>query len=157
MAAETKRVLEGGVAVITGGAGGLGSAIAVEAATSLGMKAIVVDINPEAAGELVSRIEGLGGDAEAAVVDVSKTDDVAKLADHVFSTYNGVRLLINNADIETLGFFWEISDRQWDAVSGVNITGIAAVTRAFLPRMLASGQECWIANVSSLGVLGVLP
>lgn len=154
---EYPSTLVGGVAVITGGGGGLGSALAMKVGTVMKMKVIVADIAFESAKEVASHINSIGGYAEAAAVDVSKADDVQKLADDVFSNHGSVQLLINNAGIETLGFCWEVSSQTWDKTFTVNAAGVASGVRAFLPRMLKSGKECWVVNVSSLGAISFLP
>ncbi|KAH6677856.1 short-chain dehydrogenase/reductase SDR [Plectosphaerella plurivora] len=146
----------GGVAVVTGAGGGLGSALARRAA-ALGMKVIVADIAYSRAQDVASGITAAGGQAEAFAVDVSSASDVEKLADHVFSKHGPVRLLINNAGIEMLGYSWEIPADRLAATVDVNIKGTMYGIRAFAPRMLASGQKCWIANTASTGAFGAVP
>jgi short-subunit dehydrogenase len=75
----------------------------------------------------------------------------------VFETYGSVRLLINNAGIETLGFTWEISLALWEDALNVNLHGVVHSVRVFLPRMLATGETCWVANLVSVGAFGVMP
>ncbi|KAM5353393.1 hypothetical protein ACJ41O_000043 [Fusarium nematophilum] len=146
----------GGVAVITGAGGGLGSGLARHAA-SLGMTVIVADIAFDRAKEVASSITATGGRAEAISVDVSRPEELDRLSDHVFAQYGSVRLLINNAGIETLGSCWEVSATRWEATLNVNIHGVVHGVRAFLPRMIASGDECWIANTSSAGAFATIP
>lgn len=148
--------LAGGVAVITGAGGGLGSGLARQTA-ALGMKVVVADIAFRNAQEVASKITSEGGRAEAVAVDVSKPEELNRLADYVHSKYGNVRLLINNAGIETLGLCWEVSSERLDTTLNVNIHGVAHGVRAFLPRMIESKQECWVANVSSIGAFGGVP
>ena len=68
-----------------------------------------------------------------------------------------MRLLVNNAGIETLGFCWEIPAERWEATLNINLHGVIHGVRAFVPRMLASGEECWIANLASIGAFGIMP
>jgi NAD(P)-dependent dehydrogenase (short-subunit alcohol dehydrogenase family) len=146
----------GGVAVITGGGGGLGAGLAKLTAT-MGMTVIIADIAYDRAQSVASNIIASGGRAEAFTVDVSEPTDLDKFANDVFSRYGKVRLLINNAGIETLGYISEVSAASWEATLNVNIHGVVHGVRAFLPRMLASGEECWIVNTASLASFCSLP
>lgn len=148
--------LRGRNAVITGGAAGLGASLGFEAA-SLGMRVIVVDIDVEAAQQTVSQITRSGGAADYIKTDVSVAAEVDKLAESVYQKHGSVSLLINNAGIETLGLPWDIPPERWAATINVNIQGVVSSVRAFLPRMIASGEESWVANVGSVGAIGVVP
>lgn len=148
--------LAGGVAVITGAGGGLGSALARRLG-QLQMQVIVADIALHKAQEVASSVVENGGKAEARLVDVSKPDQLDKLADYVHAQFGDVQLLINNAAIETLGLCWEVPLTQWESTLNVNIHGVVHGVRAFLPRMIESEKECWVANVSSIGAFGTIP
>ncbi|KAH7012945.1 short-chain dehydrogenase/reductase SDR [Ilyonectria destructans] len=148
--------LNGGVAVITGAGGGIGSGLARRAG-QLGMTVIVADIAIDKAEEVASDIRNTGGRAEAVAVDVSRSEELDRLADYVFNHYGKVRLLVNNAGIETLGFCWEIPAARWESTLNINIHGVVHGVRAFTPRMLAMNEECWIANLSSCGAFGMMP
>lgn len=149
-------VFSSGTAVITGAGAGIGMGIARRVG-ALGMTVVVADINAANAEKVASSIRGAGGKAEAFVVDVSKPAELDRLATHVFATHGEVRLLVNNAGIETMGFIWEIPVERWEATLNINIHGIVHGCRAFLPRMLESGKEAWIANLASMGAFGVMP
>lgn len=56
-----------------------------------------------------------------------------------------------------MGLSWEIPAARWDATLDINIRGIVHSVRAFAPRMLERGEECWIANLASIGAFGVMP
>lgn len=146
----------GGVAVITGAGAGIGSGFARRAG-ELGMTVVVTDINATAAERVAQEIRDAGGKAEAMVVDVSKPSELDRLADEVYAKHGSVRLLINNAGIETIGYTWEIPADRWEATLNINIHGIIHGVRAFVPKMLASGEECWIANLASIGAFGQMP
>ncbi|KAF7554069.1 hypothetical protein G7Z17_g3172 [Cylindrodendrum hubeiense] len=153
---EDELKMGGGVAVITGAGGGIGSGLA-RRASELGMTVIIADISIENAEKVASGIRKTGGKAEAIAVDVSRPEELDHLAEHVFGNYGGVRLLVNNAGIETLGFCWEISAARWESTLNINIHGVVHGVRAFAPRMLAMKEECWIANLSSAGAFGIMP
>lgn len=153
---EAEGKLAGGVAVITGAGAGIGSAFARRAG-ELGMTVIVTDLSSSRAEAVAKTINDAGGTAEPMAVDVSKPTELDQLADEVFSRHGSVRLLINNAGIETLGFSWEIPAARWDATLDVNIKGVIHGVRAFAPRMIEKGEECWIANLASIGSFSMMP
>jgi NAD(P)-dependent dehydrogenase (short-subunit alcohol dehydrogenase family) len=146
----------GGVAVITGAGSGIGSGLARRAG-EIGMTVVVTDIAADRAETVAREIREAGGKAEAMIVDVSKPADLDRLAADVFDRFGEVRLLINNAGIETMGFVWEIPVERWEATLDINIHGVVHGVRAFVPRMLETGKEAWIANLSSIGGFGMMP
>ena len=148
--------LKGGVAVITGAGSGIGAGLARRAG-ELGMLVVVTDVNLPAAQAVAGEIVAAGGAAEAMLVDVSRPAELDRLADQVFARHGSVRLLINNAGIETLGFAWDIPVDRWEATLNINLHGVIHGVRAFLPRMLESGAEAWVANLSSVGAFGMMP
>ena len=148
--------LSGGVAVITGAGSGIGAGIARRAG-NLGMTVIAADIDQVAAGAVAGEIRAAGGKAEAIKVDVSRHAELDRLAELVYGRFGAVRLLVNNAGIETLGYCWEIPTERWEATLNINLHGVIHGVRAFVPRMLASGEECWIANLASIGSFGIMP
>lgn len=147
---------KGGLAVITGAGGGLGSGLARHAA-SAGMKVIVADIAFQNAETVARNIRAEGGQAEAARIDVSDPDALESFADSIYKSHGHPRLLINNAAIETLGLCWEVPKERWEATLNVNIHGTVHGVRAFLPKMIASDEECWIVNVASTGAFASIP
>lgn len=154
--ATDKAVFGSGVAVVTGAGAGIGSGLARRAA-ALGMTVVAADIDEEAAQRTVDQIVAAGGKAEAATVDVSRPEQLDRLADDVFARHGEVKLLINNAGIETIGYVWEIPADRWEKTLNVNIHGVVHGVRAFAPRMIASGKEAYIGNLSSVGGFGIMP
>jgi NAD(P)-dependent dehydrogenase (short-subunit alcohol dehydrogenase family) len=145
-----------GVAVITGAGSGIGSGLARHAG-AIGMTVVVADIDGAAAERVAADIRASGGRAEAMVVDVSQPAELDRLAQAVFARHGSVRLLVNNAGIETLGFTWEIPAERWERTLDVNLHGMIHGVRAFVPKMLETGEECWIANLASIGAFGQMP
>lgn len=154
--AQDADVFGGGVAVITGAGSGIGAGLARRAGV-LGMTVVVADVNEAAAQATVDQIVAAGGKAEAVRVDVSKPEELDRLADLVFHRHGEVRLLINNAGIETVGFTWEVPAARWEATLNINLHGVIHGVRAFAPRMIESGKEAWIGNLSSVGAFGMMP
>jgi NAD(P)-dependent dehydrogenase (short-subunit alcohol dehydrogenase family) len=148
--------LGGGVAVITGAGAGIGAGLA-RRASELGMTVVVTDVDLSRAETVAAEIEAAGGRADALRVDVSRPDELDRLAETVHARHGDVRLLVNNAGIETIGYTWEIPAERWETTLNVNIHGVVHGVRAFAPRMLASGKEAWIANLASMGAFSVMP
>jgi NAD(P)-dependent dehydrogenase (short-subunit alcohol dehydrogenase family) len=145
--------LQGRVAVVTGGASGIGKALA-KAFLAEGMKVVIADVEEPA---LKSAAEELGGGVLTVVTDVTDPSSVEALADRVFETHGACHLLCNNAGVAAPNLdLWETepSDFQW--VHGVNVGGVAHGVQAFVPRMIASGEEGVVVNTSS-GDGGISP
>ena len=146
----------GAVAVVTGAGSGIGEGLARHAA-ALGMKVALADVAVDRIESLAAQLRAGGAEAMAFPTDVSRPEALDTLAAAVYGTWGQVRLLVNNAGIEAMGFAWELSASDWERILGVNIHGVIHGVRAFAPRMLASGEDCVIANLSSIGGLSVMP
>lgn len=153
---KQQQIFGGGVAVITGAGSGIGEGLARHAAT-LGMKVVLADISLARSEAVAQEIRAAGGEALSIETDVSDPTALDRLAASVHERWGDVRLLVNNAGIETLGFSWELSVADWERTLGVNIHGVIHGVRAFAPRMIASGKPAFIANVSSVGGLSMMP
>ena len=147
------RDFTGRVAVVTGGASGIGKALA-KAFLGEGMRVVIADVEAPA---LEAATKELGGSVMGVVTDVSNPASVKALADRVFAAHGACHILCNNAGVSVPNLdLWETepSDFQW--VYGVNVSGIAHGVQAFVPRMLASGEEGFVMNTSS-GDGGISP
>jgi short-subunit dehydrogenase len=153
---QDKDVFSGGVAVITGAGAGIGAGLAKRAG-ELGMNVAVTDVALDRAEAVAAEIRAKGGQATAMAVDVSKPDALDRLAAEVNAQCGHVRLLINNAGIETLGLTWEGPAARWEATLNINIHGVVHGVRAFVPYMLKSGQPAWIGNLASIGGFSAMP
>jgi NAD(P)-dependent dehydrogenase (short-subunit alcohol dehydrogenase family) len=145
--------LRGRVAVVTGGASGIGKALA-RAFLGEGMKVVLADVEAPALDKAVAE---LGGPVLGVVTDVSSPASVNALAERVFAEHGACHILCNNAGVGVPNLdVWETepSDFQW--VYGVNVFGVAHGIQAFVPRMLASGEEGLVMNTSS-GDGGISP
>ncbi|WP_408591032.1 SDR family NAD(P)-dependent oxidoreductase [Novosphingobium sp.] len=154
--AHDAKVFGDGVAVITGAGSGIGAGLARRAG-ALGMVVMVADIDETAAQSTVDQIVAAGGKAEPVRVDVSRPEELDRLAELVFDRHGEVRLLINNAGIETVGYTWEVPTARWEATLNINLHGVIHGVRAFVPRIIATGKEAWIGNLSSVGAFGMMP
>jgi NAD(P)-dependent dehydrogenase (short-subunit alcohol dehydrogenase family) len=146
----------GGVAVVTGAGAGIGMGFARRFG-AIGMTVVVTDVSEERAEQVAAEIRSAGGKAEALVVDVSQPSELDRLAADVFDRYGHVRVLVNNAGIETIGNSWEIPAARWEATLNINVHGVVHGCRAFIPYMLKAGKEAWIANLASIGAFGIMP
>jgi len=144
---------EGRVAVVTGGAGGIGRALA-RAFVGEGMKVVIGDVEAPALDKTVAE---LGPRAMGVVTDVSDPDSVAALADRVFEAHGACHILCNNAGVSAPNLdLWETEPSDFEWVHGVNVRGVAHGVQAFVPRMLASGEPGFVMNTSS-GDGGISP
>src|SRR6201996_2994771 len=143
--------LNGGVAVITGAASGIGTGLARKA-LSLGMRVVIADVQAEALNAFAATLEGK---VVAVPTDVSDPDAVEALAEHAYAEFGQVDLLFNNAGVMATGFSWEIEPARWERSINVNFYGVLHGLRSFVPRLLKAGRPAHITNTSSVG--GFLP
>ena len=145
----------GRVAVVTGAASGIGLAVAKQLA-AMHMKVVLADRDKaqldQAAGEVAAIAlgnAGEDGDALAVVCDVSKPEDLVRLADAAFGRFGEVSFLMNNAGVgNNPGKSWE--DREaWRKLIDVNFWGAVHGVEAFVPRMLAQGSAGIVVNTGS--------
>ncbi len=146
--------LVGRVAVVTGAASGIGRALAERWAAE-GMRVVMADIEKEPLTEAADALRDKGCDVLAVPTDVSVGAQVDALAEVARDAYGGVHLLCNNAGVGTGGPVTELTTEDWEWVLGVNLWGVIHGLRAFLPGMLASGEEGHVVNTASLaGLVG---
>ncbi len=146
---DWNRLLDGRVAVVTGGGVGIGGAIARLFAQH-GAHLEIAEIDPERADATVRDITAAGGSARAHVVDVTDADQVAAFAATVLEQHPYVSVLVNNVgDFRPLVRFHDSTPESWRAMYDINLFHIFAVTRAFLDPMIAGGGGS-IVNVHSV-------
>ena len=150
------KIFKDRVAVITGGASGLGRAMALRFARE-GMKIVLADIEKEALGKTEKEFKEAGYPVLAVRTDVSNGRDVDALADKAFKTFGGVHVLCNNAGVAPGGTVWEQSVKDWEWTLGVNVWGVIHGIRAFVPRMLEQNVEGHVVNTASVAGLLSLP
>jgi meso-butanediol dehydrogenase/(S,S)-butanediol dehydrogenase/diacetyl reductase len=147
---ETGSLLADRVAVVTGGAGGIGAATANLFARQ-GATVIVADIDAELAQRTVDDITASGGSALSVITDVRDGDQVAELARSVLDRFGRVDVLVNNVGhwLRHPGNFADTDPQLWDDLYRVNLHHVFLVTHAFLPAMI-SQRRGTIVNVSSV-------
>jgi NAD(P)-dependent dehydrogenase (short-subunit alcohol dehydrogenase family) len=141
--------LRGKVAVVTGGASGIGRAL-VDAFVAEGMRVVVADVEAPALERTVAELRAGGHDVTGVVTDVTDPASVRRLADEAFAVYGAVHVLCNNAGVgPPSAKVWETTPNDWRWTFGVNVFGAANGVIEFVPRMLASGEEGVVINTSS--------
>ena len=145
----------GSVAVVTGGASGIGRSLVKQLLTA-GARVVVGDVEQGALDALLQEFRELG-ELRGVVTDVSDSDSVNALADAVYGEFGVCHLLFNNAGVAAPSAnVWETTPNDWKWVHGVNVMGVVNGIQAFVPRMIAGGDEGHVINTSS-GDGGISP
>ena len=144
---------EGGTAVVTGGASGMGLAFAHRFAEA-GMNIVLADIEAEPLAMAEASVAAKGVKVMPVRTDVAKAEDIAALADKSFARFGRVNVLCNNAGVAgNPGTAWELSQKDWEWVIDVDLWSVIHGVRSFVPRMIASGEEAHIVNTASVAGL----
>ena len=149
--------LDGKVAVVTGGGGGLGRALG-ERLAGEGMRVVLADVQANALDATVAELREAGLDVLGVVTDVSRWESVVALRDRVIEAHGRVHLVCNNAGIGAgaEGRVWEHELNDWRWVMAVNVYGVIHGINAFVPTMLEQGEPGHVVNTSS-GNGGIAP
>jgi NAD(P)-dependent dehydrogenase (short-subunit alcohol dehydrogenase family) len=149
--------LSGRVAVVTGGASGIGRALGERFAAE-GMRVVLADVEAPALDATVEALRADGADAIGVVTDVSDLASVEALRDRALSAYGGVHVVCNNAGVGAgaAGQMWDHTTNDWAWALGVNLWGVIHGIKAFVPAMLEAGDEGHVVNTSS-GNGGIAP
>ncbi|SHM58568.1 SDR family NAD(P)-dependent oxidoreductase [Gracilibacillus kekensis] len=132
--------LTGKVAVVTGGANGIGKAI-VEALRSSNAKVAVIDLNQYPQQE--------NNDLFYIQADVSQKKDIDHMVDQVISHFGRIDILVNNAGISTMDSFVDIREEDWDKTMDVNAKGVQLCSQAIAKKMQQQGNGGKIINIAS--------
>jgi NAD(P)-dependent dehydrogenase (short-subunit alcohol dehydrogenase family) len=137
------------VAVVTGGGGGIGRAIAL-AYASVGAHVVIGDIVPERCEETVARVREMGCQALAVPTDVTDTNQVRALIERAESHFGRIDILVNNAGGVSRKPFIEQSERSWRRLIDLNLVSLLAATAAAAPIMIRGKRGGSMINVSSI-------
>eukprot|EP01065_Artemidia_motanka_P052232 TRINITY_DN9370_c0_g1_i1.p1 TRINITY_DN9370_c0_g1~~TRINITY_DN9370_c0_g1_i1.p1 ORF type:complete len:302 (+),score=98.77 TRINITY_DN9370_c0_g1_i1:72-977(+) len=145
--------LKGRVAVVTGGAAGIGKEIA-RCFAEHGCGIALCDVNADALAKTKQELSALGVTVSVHRVDVTSREQIKAFAAEVLSAHGKVNILVNNAGIVCAGDFLETEEAMYDSVMKVNLHGVIDCTRAFLPHIVQTDGGC-VVNISS--VMGIMP
>lgn len=158
--------LEGKVAIVTGGARGLGKEYALALAKA-GAKVVVNDLggdvaggegaDPDVANAAVDEIRAMGGSAVADGHSVADWSDAAKIVDTAIKTYGRLDIVVNNAGVSRFGSITEMDEADWNTVLDVNLTGTVAVAHAAAAYWKQAGAENGRALINIISPVGVHP
>jgi NAD(P)-dependent dehydrogenase (short-subunit alcohol dehydrogenase family) len=140
------------VAVVTGGASGIGRALALALARE-GAKVVLADLDEAGMARVADAIRAGGGQARAVRTDVADLEQVRALAEQAWASFGAVHILCNNAGVMVSGGLETATHRDWQWVMGVNLWGVIHGLLAFLPRMIAQKQGGHIVNTASMAGL----
>ena len=143
------------VAVVTGAASGIGRALADRFAAE-GMKVVLADVEEDALRLAEAELREKSVDVLAVRTDVSKPEEIQKLAQQTLDAFGAVHIVCNNAGVAgAWGQAWTNTLDDWNWIMGVNLWGVIHGVRTFLPIMLEQGEEGHVVNTASLA--GLMP
>jgi 3-oxoacyl-[acyl-carrier protein] reductase len=140
--------LAGKVALVTGGAQGIGKAVALLLARN-GADIVISDINLEKAEETAKEVQALGRKALATKVDVATLGDVEKMVEAILTQFGKVDILVNNAGIARDKLILRMTEEDWDAVLNINLKGTFNCTKAVV-RHMSKQRSGKIVNIASV-------
>jgi NAD(P)-dependent dehydrogenase (short-subunit alcohol dehydrogenase family) len=150
---------KGKVAVITGGAGGVGRCIGLALARE-GARIVVSDIEAETIEKTVAELHAMGAEAVGIAADVSNAADMEALAEKSVAEYGEIHLVFANAGVGSgeFGNMWDYSENDWKWTFNVNVWGVVNTIKAFMPRLVAQNVEAhFITTGSANGAVVKLP
>ena len=144
--------VEGKVAIVTGGAQGIGEGIAVRLAEE-GARVAILDVKSELANEVVNGLKSRGTDAIALQADISKKTEVETAVNEVMSRFRRIDILVNNAGYHRMAKVTEIKEETWDKILDINLKGYFLMIQAVVPHMEKQNYGK-ILNVASIAAYG---
>jgi NAD(P)-dependent dehydrogenase (short-subunit alcohol dehydrogenase family) len=148
-------LVQGKVALVTGGSSGIGRATSLIFARE-GAKVVVADVLVEGGEETVHLIKAAGGDAIFVKTDMSKASEIEAMVQKAISTYGRLDCAHNNAGIEgATGKTADYKEEDWDRVMLINLKGVFLCMKYEIPQMLKQGGGAIVNTASDAGLLGV--
>lgn len=144
--------LTGKAAIVTGGAMGIGEAIALRLAEA-GASVMIADINLEAASQVVEQINSGGGQAQAIYADARRVSDARKVTRATVKAFGSLDILVNNAAIYPSSSALEMSKEMWDRVLNLNLRGVLFYSQAAAREMIKAGHGGKIINTAAVAAL----
>ena len=147
--------LQGKVAVVTGGASGIGKAVGA-AAVAAGMRVVIADIEEGALKAAADELAAGGAEVLGVVTDVADAASVRELRDRTLERFGAVHLVHNNAGVGLGGPIWEIPEEDWRWILAVNLWGVVHGISTFVPLLIDQG-EGHVVNTASIAGLTSAP
>ena len=138
---------EGKVAVVTGGSGGIGSAIC-QRLSEEGAHVVIVDLNGDASKALASKL----GNASVETVDISQSQSARNMIERVVAEHGKIDVLCNNAGINIRGALMDLSEDDWLKTFSINLTAMFHLCQASIPHMINSGGGAIVNTASQWGL-----
>lgn len=145
------------VALVTGASRGIGRGIAEVFAEEGAHVAVNYVSHPAAAEETAAWVRGRGRRAMTVKADVAKRAEVEAMVDRVWNELGPIDVLVNNAGIETIVPFLELTDEQWTRLTDVNLRGNWLCAQVFCRKVIAAGRKASVVNIGSIQAAKVLP
>lgn len=149
----SEKRFQGKVAVVTGGASGIGRAT-VEGFLEEGARVAIVDISPKTGAETVADLRAKGHDPLLVTGDVTDSADVKRMIGEIMAKYGRIDTLFNNAGILVEGTIEKVNEEDWDRIMAVNVKGVFLMTKEIIPIMLGQGNGSIVNNASCSGLVG---
>jgi NAD(P)-dependent dehydrogenase (short-subunit alcohol dehydrogenase family) len=140
------------IAVVTGGASGIGRALSLLFARE-GAHVVVADLDEAGMADTVAEVSRAGRRGLAVKTDVSRLADVEALAERAFGEFGAVHVVCNNAGVALWGGLESVTHKDWEWAMGVNLWGVIHGVEAFVPRMVAGKQPGHVVNTASMAGL----
>ena len=140
------------VAVVTGGAGGIGSAMG-RAFAARGARVVLADLDAANLAVVVKQLEAGGAQVLGVPTDVTKRESVEALADATLKRFGAAHIVCNNAGIATFGPIASSTQKDWEFTMNVNFWGVVHGLQAFVPRMIEQRQGGHVINTASMAGL----
>jgi NAD(P)-dependent dehydrogenase (short-subunit alcohol dehydrogenase family) len=145
----------GRVAIVTGGAGGIGMAMA-RAFAARGAKLVLADLDEAALARAAGELRGAGATVHTVRTDVGERAQVEALADETFRHYGAAHVVCNNAGIALFGEIAQATHKDWEYTMRVNFWGVVHGVETFVPRLLAQKAGGHVVNTASMaGLVGM--
>jgi NAD(P)-dependent dehydrogenase (short-subunit alcohol dehydrogenase family) len=149
----TGGLLDGRVALITGGASGQGRAASVLFAHQ-GARIVVADLDDDGAGETIARVDAAGSRGVAVQADVSRRAECDAMVEVAIRHFGRLDILYNNAAVQMSGRLVDTTEDDWDITMATNLDAVFWACRAALPHLVETGNASIISTASVLGLIG---